>query len=56
MELKRGADATEAVDTLRFRIRQTSNWAVATEVLPNGELGKDFEKFRKAPRFVDRRV
>ncbi len=56
LELKRGADATEAVDTLRFRIRQTFELAVATEVLPNGELGKDFEKFMKAPRFVDRRV
>ena len=56
LELKRGATATEAVDALRFRIRQIFELAVATEVLPNGELGKDFEKHMKAPRFVDRRV
>ena len=56
MELKRGVAAADAVDALSQRIRQTFEVAAVTEVLPNGELGKDFEKFMKAPRFVDERV
>ena len=56
MELKRGADQAGAVADLSGRIRSTFEIAAETEVLPSGELGKDFEKFMKAPRFVDERV
>ena len=56
MELKRGANEGDAVGSLKDRIRRTFEVAAVTEVLPNGELGRDFEKFMKAPRFVDERV
>lgn len=55
MELKRDAPEAETVTALTDRIRQTFEVSAETEVLPSGELGKDFEKSLKAPRFVDER-
>jgi phenylacetate-CoA ligase len=55
LELKRGTDADGAVGDLTTRIRNTFEVTVETELLPAGEIGRDFEKFMKAPRFVDER-
>lgn len=55
IELRRGADAARACESLRAQMRERFELLPDLVVLEAGTLAKEFEANVKAPRFVDRR-